>query len=256
MRDHLKFLGPSNLASRPRTTRYQTVKIKPGGGFAVEDGETLLKPNSSPKPSIEEAKNKWINYGPEGGEGASLLNSAGKDAKDGVQAVQAGYGSIVSPTEDQGRELFGGKGVPKATVLFSTRPQPAGRNESDRSHSTVGSLPDSRARSSRAHQGVARSGSITENVIHAGGVRKVVLETTSSSDDGAESAEKSGGRSECAIAESSNNKSGENSSTKIEMAIAESSTDKKKRRRKKKKTSGKETSTDDRENTPLLDRRE
>ncbi len=29
MREHLKHLGPSNLASRPRTTRYNTVKIKP-----------------------------------------------------------------------------------------------------------------------------------------------------------------------------------------------------------------------------------
>lgn len=35
-RDHLKNLGPSNLASRPRQTRYNTVKIKPGGGGMTE----------------------------------------------------------------------------------------------------------------------------------------------------------------------------------------------------------------------------
>merc|ERR1711939_605664 len=28
MREHLKHLGPSNLASRPKSTRYNTVKIK------------------------------------------------------------------------------------------------------------------------------------------------------------------------------------------------------------------------------------
>ena len=39
--DHFKRLGPSNLASRPRQTRYNTVKIKPGGG-SLSDGTGKL----------------------------------------------------------------------------------------------------------------------------------------------------------------------------------------------------------------------
>lgn len=86
MREHLKHLGPSNLASRPKTTRFNTVKIKPA---------------TNRSPATTGARNSSIHEepytdfpAPQGGEGEGLLRSAGRDASDGVQALQQGYGSI------------------------------------------------------------------------------------------------------------------------------------------------------------------
>ncbi len=53
-------------------------------------------------------------------------------------------------------------------------------NDSGRSSDTLGDLNGSSSRKKRA---TARSGSITENIVEARGIRKVVLETNSSSDD-------------------------------------------------------------------------
>jgi len=62
IREHLKHLGPSNLASRPRQTRYNTVKIKRAGN----------SPSRSPQ------------------------TQSHLDAKDGAHALQAGYGTLRS----------------------------------------------------------------------------------------------------------------------------------------------------------------
>lgn len=95
-KDPSKNLGPSNLASRPRTTRYNTVKIKPGGvGSAHKHAQE----------SPDEPRHASPSPAPQGGVGAGLLSSAGKDAKDGVIAVQAGYGTMgVTPPQSKGRD--------------------------------------------------------------------------------------------------------------------------------------------------------
>ena len=180
MRKHLKHLGPSNLASRPRTTRYNTVKIKPGAGSLVEaikDGTPETLRNNS--------------VAAQGGVGAGLLNSAGKDAKDGVLAVQAGYGTISSGSPPSPKKSRQGSIVAKAAE--ETRQARLGAdgnggrrprfNSRTNSHSTLGSMDGMLSPQSPNNRGTARSGSITENIIEAGGIKKTVLEMTSSSDD-------------------------------------------------------------------------
>ena len=233
IRDHLKHLGPSNLASRPRQTRYNTVKIKPGAGTL---GDAMSKASeqsdTTPRNSIAA----------QGGVGAGLLNSAGKDAKDGVLAVAAGYGSIPSgaspPSPSKAR-----KGL-EALAENAAR----GREEDDQSDrsrskhrsratskSTLGSM-HSGTTSPRANKrGTARSGSITEQIIEAGGIKKTVLEMTSSSDSGEGGAQvQEEGASNSVDGGKENSPSGD--------------TKKKKRRRRPKKAGGGES-----EFTPLLD---
>jgi len=177
LRDQWKHLGPSNLASRPKTTRYNTVKIKPGN---TPDSSTL---DNTPRRSAADQGG----VAAQGGVGAGLLSSAGKGASDGVLAVHAGYGSInpsspPSPKNLRKRTIV----VPRSAGEDSPRPdQPrprSQRNSRAGSDSTLGSL-DSGIKSDLPKRGAARSGSITEQIVDAGGIKKTVLEMTSSSDD-------------------------------------------------------------------------
>lgn len=185
MREHLKHLGPSNLASRPKSTRYNAVKIKPGHTTMPSDS------NARPPSVVEEPYRDIPASG--GGEGAGLLRSAGREASDGVQAVQQGYGSM-DRTSNFSKTLEANKAAAHETpdsplgqsdrnispLRPSVRRGPS--SNSQRSSDTLGSL-RSRSDSPPRKRGIARSGSITENIVDTGGVRKVVLETTSSSDD-------------------------------------------------------------------------
>ncbi|MCJ1395857.1 hypothetical protein MMC18_008743 [Xylographa bjoerkii] len=225
MRELLKHLrrGPSNLASRPRQTRYPTVKIKPGMGAVSE--------SATKQPGAEEnLKTMSMSTAPQGGVGEGLVQSAGKDAKDGVHAVQVGYGSMETPPRTPASP---NKFKDSPANGASKRPE-HDRRESSESVSTVGSLPEM-SQSPLLKRGV-RSGSITENIIEAGGFQKVVLETTSSSEEIDKAV--NGG----AIDGSDDNRK-ENVKPTDE---GQDKTGKKKRRRRRKKTSGEET--------PLLER--
>lgn len=173
MRKRFEHLGPSNLASRPKTTRFNTVKIKPAQGSSNADETNTKHTDASTTPRSS--------FAAHGGVGAGLVNSAGKDAKDGVLAVQAGYGSI--PTSLPSPKPSKKDRLAPPTDNHHQRPSSHSRTDSQ---STLGSMhsgmksPVSR---SRSHRGTARSGSITENIIDAGGFKKTVLEMTSSSED-------------------------------------------------------------------------
>lgn len=177
-KDHAHNLGPSNLASRPRTTRYNTVKIKPGGG---PPSETSNKP--PPQESSSEPRRFSASAAPQGGVGAGLLNSAGMEAKDGVMAVQAGYGTMgETPPKSKGRDSAPGNiDEIRESRERTTSSERRGRASSSHS-STVSSLRSLGSRS-KSKTGIARSGSLSENVVHAGGIKKTVLETTSSSEE-------------------------------------------------------------------------
>jgi metal transporter CNNM len=194
MREHLKHLGPSNLASRPKTTRYNTVKIKSGHGPSRSDSRT--ESTMPVDPIIEEPYRDEPHHAAQGGEGEGLLKSAGKDASDGVQAVQQGYGSISVPKspDSPGRftknEIYvdgeardSNLSVNKARQSQSPVNRPLSRHDSNGSGRSSDTLGDLNGSSSRKKRGTARSGSITENIVEAGGIRKVILETNSSSDD-------------------------------------------------------------------------
>ncbi|KUJ12517.1 DUF21-domain-containing protein [Mollisia scopiformis] len=174
MREHLKHLGPSNLASRPKTTRYNTVKIKSSTNKPIRSDSIVEEPYQD-------------NPAPQGGEGAGLLKSAGQDAKDGVQAVQQGYGSFGPNGMSNLSQMITTDGASKSpTVKTSPRPWAFDRQPSQgssRSSDTVGSLVSLGRTPSTRKKGPARSGSITETHIDSGGVRKVVLEANGTSGD-------------------------------------------------------------------------
>ncbi|KAI9890014.1 MAG: hypothetical protein M1814_004530 [Vezdaea aestivalis] len=242
VREHLRHLGPSNLASRPKTTRYNTVKIKPGP--SVPDDQNT---SSSPQPP-QSATTTPVHYSDtdtlSGGVGAGLLASAGREARDGVQAVQSGYGSMdnsssvvsSSPLEttskDRAVQTSSALIAPLAAIADEHSPETMKRTGS---HSTIASLysRESKSPSGRARRLGARSGSITENIIDSGGVRKVILETTSSSDD----------------PEESQMEQIDGPSSRPESTATSSTNSKSKKRRKKK---GAKKRAVDQEETPLL----
>lgn len=108
IKDHLKHLGPSNLASRPKSTRYASVKIKqsaPGGAQQSTRRESIDAETAANTAANANESTALVVHPPaaSGGVGEGLLNSAGMVASDGVQAVQAGYGTLTSSSPVQQR---------------------------------------------------------------------------------------------------------------------------------------------------------
>ena len=105
MREHLRHLGPSNVATRPRATKFASVKIKPGVG-TIPEGQATTKGTDAPngsEPYREQLQRSRsvdmtspqqlqppITPLPQEGEGA------GKEASDGVPALRQGYGTMES----------------------------------------------------------------------------------------------------------------------------------------------------------------
>nr|OQO22288.1 hypothetical protein B0A51_14374 [Rachicladosporium sp. CCFEE 5018] len=88
MRKQLQHLGPSNMASKPRQTKYTAVKIKPGVGTIPENKATTT--GIVEDPARERSVSEGQEVGSMGaGEGAGMLKDAGKDARDGIQALQS-----------------------------------------------------------------------------------------------------------------------------------------------------------------------
>ncbi|KAI9048812.1 hypothetical protein LZ554_007643 [Drepanopeziza brunnea f. sp. 'monogermtubi'] len=194
MREHLKHLGPSNLASRPKSTRYNTVKIK---SALVGRSESRTDSSIIVEPVVEEPYRDNPNPAPSGGEGEGLLKNAGREASDGIIALHQGYGSFgpnapTSPSKlsqfqstdevqnDENAPLLSSRDRSLSPVQKQVSRKDS--DDSQRSSDTLASL-QSAASGTQRKRGVARSGSITENIIDSGGFRKVVLETTSSGDD-------------------------------------------------------------------------
>ena len=234
IREHLKHLGPSNPASRPRTTRYNTVRIKPGAGASADEHRASVDATASERrPSSIAGQGGASATAAQGGVGAGLLSSAGKDAKDGVLALQAGYGSIPSGSPPSPKNSRRGPLVAYAEEeARKSKSRSSARSRTD-SHSTVDSLRSGITSPGPRRKGTARSGSITENIVDTGGIKKTVLELTSSSEDPERSGEASA-------------QNGEQSKGMSDQGQQdnEARSGKKKRRRKKKKRDG--------ENEPLL----
>jgi metal transporter CNNM len=194
IKQHLKHLGPSNAANRPKTTRINTVKIKPGLPNTIPEHSQL--PSDGTRPQTP-------SHAPQGGIGEGLLDSAGLEASDGVHSVAVGYGTMTSdrmswksgrsaskPADDDlatSPKANVGADMDKKIIIDHRRPSqddsmPKAKRTT--SVSTVGSLrshhSDPPSPVKKRH--TARSGSISENVINVDGVKKIVLETTSSSD--------------------------------------------------------------------------
>ncbi|KAJ4299320.1 cell agglutination protein Mam3 [Kalmusia sp. IMI 367209] len=196
IRQHLKHLGPSNVASRPKATRIGTVKIKQG----VANGIPNTIPEVTQKPS--DGVSIRSVHAPQGGIGEGLLESAGREASDGVHSVAVGYGTMTSDRlswKDDSSRLNAAEEEPASPKSSHAREntnlivedtdatERNGRAQSkqrSQSVSTVASLrrSPSPSRSPPKKRHTARSGSISENIVDVNGVKKIVLETTSSSD--------------------------------------------------------------------------
>ncbi|KAF3761258.1 DUF21-domain-containing protein [Cryphonectria parasitica EP155] len=184
IKQHLKHLGPSNRASNPKVTRSTTVKIKPG--LVVHE-----QPRSN---SVAEEIIPEVASNEEGGETTSLLGGA----KDGVHALAQSYGAIgtgalsrpLTPRiqttdlfnqEDQATQTSAHPSIAEAKTT-ATSP---GAEEQRSPRSTSGSETERLEAGPYGHRTglFARSGSITEQVVETRGIKKTVLETTSSTDE-------------------------------------------------------------------------
>ncbi|KAJ5937282.1 hypothetical protein N7454_004937 [Penicillium verhagenii] len=184
IREHLKHLGPSNLASRPRQTRYHTVKIKRSGTSPSRSAQTDIESGQS----TSESHPHLPAIGYQGGIGAGLV-SPGCEAKDGAHALKIGYGTItphdtVTKSTSTSSQQF--KDLPHVSIPDSVREEWEGQPRS--AFTQKGSSPTASVKSNESrsgfiyhHRGPARSGSITEQIVDVNGIRKVVLHTTGTS---------------------------------------------------------------------------
>ncbi|KAK7711587.1 cell agglutination protein Mam3 [Botryosphaeria dothidea] len=199
LREHLKHLGPSNAASNPRSTRISTVKIKPSVSTIPESAPVYASSGNnngsangnSQQPAITEETPKVGPTALQGGIGEGILANSGRDASDGAHAVATTYGSIGKSTPPRAgsdrpsshKSSNGGASSSPQTqrkIVIDNRSPEARRSNSS---STIGSMHSgSPARSPRLGKATVRSGSISENVIDVNGVKKMILDVSSSSE--------------------------------------------------------------------------
>lgn len=183
IKQHLKHLGPSNRASNPKTTRSTTVKIKPG--IVVHEQPRGVSVAEAIIPEVP-------NDDEDGGETTSLL----KGGKDGVQVLAQSYGAIGTGTRSRPATPGEQTDIPKqedeatqtsahastADLTAAASPEAQLRPQKSSSGSETERL---EAGSPYRHRTglFARSGSITEQVVETRGIKKTVLETTSSNEE-------------------------------------------------------------------------
>jgi len=112
MREHLKHLGPSNAASKPRATKFASVKIKPGVGTIPENKPTTTgvveeHPPPSTKPIIEDGH-------PAIDEAVVALRSDSRGASRGAAAV---FAATNSPNIGPRRGSAGGLSAKEASQI-------------------------------------------------------------------------------------------------------------------------------------------
>jgi metal transporter CNNM len=118
MREHLKHLGPSNAASKPRATKYTSVKIKPGVGTIPENKPTTTgmgtaNPPPSASPLAEEVVADKDHPAVE--EAVEALRSDSRGASAGAAAV---FGNLAaSPALGPRRGSAGGMSAKEASLL-------------------------------------------------------------------------------------------------------------------------------------------
>lgn len=213
LRPQLRHLGPSNAASHPRATKFSNVKIKqakPAVGTIPEDKQiqpdvgdhvdALSRP--TPPPRSQSADIPPTTYDNDGS--VRVPRSAGKGASGGAAALRAERGepdsggsrrrlSADQMSAHEASNLAGQKVVSRPRSLEDrerlqrqdtlTVPNKVVVGSIKEDDDQVGEMsgPPSRQRSNTRR--AARSGSITEHEVEHGGMKKVVLEATSSSSD-------------------------------------------------------------------------
>ncbi|KAI1388002.1 DUF21-domain-containing protein [Hypoxylon trugodes] len=174
MRDHFKHLGPSNPASNPKSTRVAAVKIKPA---ATSASSTRQRSNS-------------VTTGENGDDLIAIVDERTSllgpqlNAKDGIQALQQSYTEPSSNGPSDIVTSFEGETSDQATKGTQTKLSAVVEDDTsptqDSATGSVESIHDAIGR----RRGHVRSGSITENIVESGGIRKVILEASSSVSEG------------------------------------------------------------------------
>lgn len=247
IREHLKHLGPSNLASRPRQTRYHAVKIKRSSNSPSRSAQTDFESGQSTSDSPHQ-----ILTGYQGGIGAGLVGS-GAEAKDGAHALKLGYGTITSPdqvtkcTNAQQYKDLPAVSIPEA-VHEEREDQPhSGSTHKGSSGTDSVQSTDSPSEFIYHHRGPTRSGSITEQIVDVNGIRKVVLHTNRSSSSEGEISPR------LPLDSSPGHKDGATDTNDLISEAPEThSVSKKRRRRKKRGQHSKSTGVGPAEEQPLL----
>ncbi|KAK5625884.1 hypothetical protein RRF57_001600 [Xylaria bambusicola] len=168
MRDQFKNLGPSNPASNPKSTRVSAVKIKPGPTTNL-----TAQPTSELVDIIQEDP-----HSSNVDERTGLLRPQ-LTVEDGVKALHHGHYGSASSSPARGE-------LDKPSIITTDGSQTPGKEKKTSKQSTssegTASSTDGETVLIVRRRGHVRSGSITENIVEAGGVRKVVLEANSSSE--------------------------------------------------------------------------
>lgn len=169
IREHLKHLGPSNLASRPRQTRYQNVKIKRGSNSPSRSGQTdadSMPDSHAHRPSAAIVPTS---------DGTAMTSSGGLNPRDGAHAVLI-KSSNQKPTDSPANN------GPTVSIPEQVNEEQDSAPQSANSRQASSAILDGESTldNNYTHRGPARSGSITEHVVDVNGIRKVVLHTTSS----------------------------------------------------------------------------
>ncbi|KAI1100106.1 DUF21-domain-containing protein [Jackrogersella minutella] len=178
MRDHFRHLGPSNPASNPKSTRVAAVKIKP----AAISSAAAQPPSDSV--AVDDTAEDLIAVIDER---SSLLGSQ-FHAKDGIQALQQSYTEPQSTNQSNAPPdivtSFDGENSEQITRGTQTQLSAVPKDEISPTQESTTSSVDSIHDAIGRRRGHVRSGSITENIVESGGIRKVILEASSSLSEG------------------------------------------------------------------------
>ncbi|EGD94057.1 CBS domain-containing protein [Trichophyton tonsurans CBS 112818] len=170
IKEQLKHLGPSNLASRPRQTRYNAVKIN-----EVESHLRDVQPSESDSLLVKSISERAVNprepasYGTTTDQSHRPLYLPYSTTEPNIKQDNAAVPRTSSPPQTQNTTTA-------TTDSLPTIHGPSPSKNGTRSPSANSDTPSS---STIFHpRGPTRSGSITEQVVDIHGIRKVVLQTS------------------------------------------------------------------------------
>lgn len=175
MRGHLKHLGPSNPASNPKTTKYSNVKIKPGGGSQTRSGSVATESQEPQTDTNGVNERTSLLRPPSNGNGNHQTPDSYAAAARMPAPKNAETPTLVITPEADLRETD--------TKLKTVGSNASLAGSSKSIVSTLNSNAITATERQRVKRGNVRSGSITETEVNTGGVRKFVLEATSSGDE-------------------------------------------------------------------------
>ncbi|KAM5430113.1 cell agglutination protein Mam3 [Microsporum canis] len=262
IKEQLKHLGPSNLASRPRQTRYNAVKIKRAGispsrssqALSGRDSYSDYPPPSDAQPS--ESDNLLVKTASERAVNPKTSSSSPYGTTtDQSQRPSHLTHSVTEPNIGQG--TVANQHTPPSQTTITTHESPAkkhGPSPLSKNGTRSSSINSDTPSASPAYypRGPTRSGSITEQVVDIHGIRKVVLQTSDRNLSECDSTHSACLSSSSQVSDMKDFAEIDHTNSEQSTHQSNGSSAKKKRRRKRKPTGSKHNNQND-ESHPLLD---